>query len=75
LLIGGYLYYNYIVNEREREMNNMSREQLLDLTKDLSCRIQCAIKYCEEGNYNPQDIINILNGHIAQEEDEDEFYC
>ena len=56
-------------------MNNMSREQLLDLTKDLSCRIQCAIKYCEEGNYNPQDIINILNGHIAQEEDEDEFYC
>lgn len=75
MLIGGYLYYNYIVNEREREMNNMSREQLLDLVEDLSSRILCAIKYCEAGNYNTQEMLDILNGRIAKEEDEDEFYC
>ena len=35
----------------------MSKKELMEL----SLRIQLAIKYCEEGKYNKQDIIKTLS--------------
>ena len=52
----------------------MSKKELMELCKDLSLRIQLAIKYCEEGKYNKQDIIDILTKDLNTDEDED-FYC
>lgn len=52
----------------------MSKKELMELCKDLSLRIQLAIKYCEEGKYNKQDIIDILTKDLGTDEDED-FYC
>lgn len=42
----------------------MSEEQMMELIKELSARIQIAIKYCEDGNYSKQDIINVLTGDL-----------
>ena len=52
----------------------MSRGTMLELIKELSALIQIAIKYCEDGNYNKQDIINILSGELKTDEDEENYY-
>lgn len=54
-------------------MNWLSRTQLLELVKELSLRIQLAVKYCEDGNYNKQDIIDILTGNINTEDEEIDY--
>lgn len=69
---GSVLYYNIIVNERNGD-EIMSKAQMMELIKELSARIQIAVKYCEEGNYNKQDIINILTGDLMTDEEEENW--